>query len=331
MFRHAIGGLTRSRQALDTRTARNNGCLESRPQPGEASQMPEDPRVSGLRPPFRAPQRLGDLDPKPDHGERTYTGSRRLQDYTALVVGGDSGIGRAVAIAFAREGANIIVSYRADHKGAEETARWVGASGRQAVLLPGDLNSEDYRRFLIKRTVEQFGSLEVLVSDAPSIYRCEPAEDKDLSAASIEESIRTGQESVFALSVLAAEKMKPGATVIATTLARSEHSPSLQRAYAAYRGGVLSLTVSLALELAGLGVRVNAVEPGPVWAPRILATLTDRQLANFGASTLLGRPAQPVELAPAYVFLASREASFITGAVLPVTGGQLEPIAANAP
>ena len=125
--------------------------------------------------------------------------------------------------------------------------------------------------------------------------------------------------------------MKPGGAVIATTLPRCEHSPSLQRAYAAYQGGLATLTVSLARELAGRGVRVNAVEPGPVWAPRMLANLTDRQLANFGASTLLGRPAQPAELAPAYVFLAARQASFVTGAVLPVSGGQLKPVAANAP
>ena len=287
--------------------------------------MLEDPRLSGPRPPFRAPMSLADLDPKPDHGERTYVGCHRLEDYTAIVVGGDSGIGRAVAIAFAREGANVVVGYQAQHEGAEETARWVSKAGRRAVLLPGDLNSEGYRHVLLEQAIRQFGSLDVLVSDAPSIHDRGSAEDVELSAASIEGALRTGQESVFALSLLAADKMRPGASVIATTLARSEHSPSLQRAYAAYRGGIASLTVSLALELAGRGVRVNAVEPGPVWAPRVLANLTDRQLENFGANTLLGRPAQPAELAPAYVFLASRQATFITGAVLPVTGGQLEP------
>jgi NAD(P)-dependent dehydrogenase (short-subunit alcohol dehydrogenase family) len=293
--------------------------------------MLEDPRLGGLRPPFPAPRAPGDLEPKPDHGERTYVGSSRLKDRTAIVVGGDSGIGRAVAIAFAREGANVLVGYRSDHKGAGETARWVIEGGRRAALFPGDLTREDYRHSLVDQAIKLFGSLDVLVSDAPSIDDLGSAEDDDRSATSIEEAIRTDQESVFALSLLAADKMKPGAAVIATTLARSEHSPALQRAYAAYRGGIATLTASLALKLAARGVRVNAVEPGPVWAPRMLAALTDRQLANFGAGTLFGRPAQPAELAPVYVFLASREASFITGAVLPVTGGQLEPMAANAP
>jgi hypothetical protein len=288
--------------------------------------MLEDPRFSGLRPPFRTPMSPGDPDPKPDHGESTYVGSNRLQDYTALLIGGDSGIGRAVAIAFAREGANVVIGYRADHEGARETARWVSHAGRRAVLCPGDLNSEDYRQALIEQAHGQFGSLDVLVSDAPSI-----GDRDDLSAVEIEEVIRTGQESLFALASIAGESMKPGSAIISTTLARSEHSPSLQRAYAAYRGGVASLTVSLAIKLADRGVRVNAVEPGPVWAPRMLATLTDGQLANFGASTLLGRPAQPAEMAPAYVFLASQAASFMTGSVLSITGGQFEPVPANAP
>jgi hypothetical protein len=236
-----------------------------------------------------------------------------------------------VAIAFAREGANVLVSYQSDHRGAEATARWVDEAGRQAVLLPGDLNSEEYRHRLVEQALKQFGSLDILASDAPSIYDRASGDGDRLSATSIEAAIRTGQESVFALSLLAADKMLPGGAIVATTLAQSEHSPSLQRAYASYRGGIASLTVSVARQLASRGIRVNAIEPGPVWAPRALAMLTDQQVAHFGVDTLLGRPAQPAELAAAYVFLASRAASFITGSVLPVTAGQLEPVAANAP
>ena len=293
--------------------------------------MLEDPRSIGRRPPFRVPASPGDLSPKPDHGEHSYVGSNRLPDRVAIVIGGESGIGRAVSIALAREGANVVIGYRADAEGAQETARWVRAAGRKARLVSGDLNSEDYRRAVVAEAMGQFGSLDILVSDAPSICECGLVGEATFSAASIEESIRTGQESLFALAELAADCMKPGAAIIATTLARSEHAPALQRAYAAYRGGIASLTVSLALRLADRGVRVNAVEPGPVWAPRMIATLTEQQLANFGASTLLGRPAQPAEVAGAYIFLASREASFITASVLPVTGGQLEPVAANTP
>jgi len=285
--------------------------------------MLEDPRFAGPKPPFRVRRPARYLDPKPDHGERTYVGSNRLEGYAAVVVGGDSGIGRAVAIAFAREGANVLIGYRSDHKGAEETARWVSEAGRRAIALPGDLNSEDYRHLLVDQAISQLGSLDILASDAAWIGDVEPHQDDALS---VEEAIRTGQESVFGLSLLAGEKMRPGAAIVATTLAQSEHGPLLQRAYAAYRGGVARLTASMARQLSGRGVRVNAVEPGPVWAPRMLATLTDQQLTNFGAGTLLGRPAQPAEMAPAYVFLASREARFITGAVLPVSGGQLEPV-----
>src|SRR5579859_7240976 len=254
--------------------------------------MMGDPRLGGPRPPFRVPSSPGNLDPKPDHGEHSYVGSSCLDGYNSIVVGGDSGIGRAVAIAFAREGANVLIAYRADNEGAEETARWVRDAGGRALLIAGDVSSESYRRVLVDQAMERFGSIDVIVSDAPSIGDRRFATDDNLSAASIEQAIRTDQEAIFTLTKVASESMRPGAAIIATALARSEYSPALQRAYAAYRGGIANLTGSLAHGLAARGVRVNAVEPGPVWAPRMLAVLTDPQLTHFGANTLLGRPAQ---------------------------------------
>jgi hypothetical protein len=242
----------------------------------------------------------------------------------AIVTGGDSGIGRAVAIAFAREGADVLIAFQTEQAEAEETARWVSQAGRQAVLAGGDLNSELRQTELVARAIAQFGHLDVLVNDAVSGWAHESP--RELSALEVEETIRKSTEAVFGLSRIAASRMKPGGSIITTTAVHSSHPPSQQRAYAAFQGGVAALTASLALELVQRGIRVNAVEPGPVWAPRVLLTLTEEQRRNFGADTMLGRPAQPAELAPAYVFLASIDASFITASVLCVTGGRFEPL-----
>ncbi len=289
--------------------------------------MFEDPRTRGPRPPFPAPgldtaAGKGHLNPKPDHGERSYAGRRRLEACGAIVIGGDSGIGRAVAIAFAREGADVLIAFQTEEAEAAETARWVREAGRRAVLAGGDLNSQRRQTELVEEAIAQFGHLDVLVNDAVAGWAHESPEA--LSALEVEEILRKSTEAVFAFARIAASRMKPGSSIIATTAVHSSHPRSQQRAYAAFQGGVGSLTASLALELAQHGIRVNAVEPGPVWAPRVLMTLSDEQRRNFGAETMLGRPAQPAELAPAYVFLASADASFITGSVLSVTGGRFE-------
>ncbi len=286
--------------------------------------MFEDPRTRGPRPPFAARLDTCDqdhLDPKPDHGERSYTGRGRLEGYAAIICGGDSGIGRAVAIAFAREGADVLIAFQAHEAAAAETARWVREAGRRAVVAGGELNSQPHQSELVEQAIAQFGHLDVLVNDAVAEWAQESPHEQ--SALEIEETLRRTTESVFTFSKVAAERMKPGSSIITTTALHSSRPPSQQRAYAAFQGGVASLTASLANELAQRGIRVNAVEPGPVWAPRVLITLTEEQRCNFGAETMLGRPAQPAELAPAYVFLASADASFITGSVLSVTGGRL--------
>jgi NAD(P)-dependent dehydrogenase (short-subunit alcohol dehydrogenase family) len=288
--------------------------------------MLEDPRTRGPRPPFPALLREASgkahLDPKPDHGERSYTGYRRLRGCAAIVTGGDSGVGRAVAIAFAREGADVLIAFQTEETEAAETAHWVREAGRRAVLVGGDLNSQRHQTELVEQAITHFGRLDILVNDAASAWAHQsPA---GLSVLAVEETVRRSTEAVFTLSRIAASRMKPGGSIITTTAVHSAHPSSQQRAYAAFEGGVASLTASLAGELAPRGIRVNAVEPGPVWAPRVLMTLSAQQRANFGADTMLGRPGQPAELAPAYVFLASGEASFVTGSVLAVTGGWFE-------
>ncbi len=288
--------------------------------------MFQDPRTRGPRPPFAA-SRLdtagrAHLDPKPDHGERSYTGRRRLEGWGAIVAGGDSGIGRAVAIAFAREGADVLIAFQTEEAEASETARWVREAGRRAILAGGDFNNQAHQTELVEQAIAHFGHLDVLVNDAVADWAHESPDE--LSALEIEETLRKSTEAVFTFSKVAASRMKPGTSILATTAVQSSHPSSQQRAYAAFQGGVASLTASLAMELASQGIRVNAVEPGPVWAPRVLVALTDEQWRNFGAETMLGRPAQPAELAPAYVFLASTDASFITGSVLSVTGGRFQ-------
>jgi NAD(P)-dependent dehydrogenase (short-subunit alcohol dehydrogenase family) len=289
--------------------------------------MFEDPRTRGPRPPFAEPGSSGNLDPKPDYGERTYTGRARLRGCGAIVLGGDSGIGRAVAIAFAREGSDVLIAFQTEEKDAEETAEWVRKAGGRAVLAGGHFDSERRQTALVEQAIGEFGHLDVLVNDAVAGWAHLPADG--LSAAQIEESLRQSTEGAFAMAKAAAPRMKPGGSIITTTAVRSSHPVSQQRAHAAFQGGVASLTASLATEFAPLGIRANAVEPGPVWAPRFLRTLTPEQRRNLGADTMLGRPAQPAELAPAYVFLASSEASYMTGAVLSVTGGRFESHSVN--
>jgi NAD(P)-dependent dehydrogenase (short-subunit alcohol dehydrogenase family) len=290
--------------------------------------MPTDPRCAGPRPPFPAPHfatpgRLATLAPSPDHGEKTYRGADRLVGCAAIVTEGDSGIGRAVAIALAREGADVAIACFKEEAEAEETAHWVRRAGRRAILVAGDIRDEEQRERLLDRTLGAFGRMDVLVNHTAFEWAHEPV--GDLPATDIEALLRTSSESVFFLSTATASRMKPGSCIINTTAVQSGHPIAQQRAYAAYHSAVSTFTPGLARQCAAQGIRVNAVAPGPIWTPRLLATLTAEEATKFGADTLVGRPAQPAEVAPVYVFLASNEAMFVTGAVLSVADGTMAP------
>ncbi len=287
--------------------------------------MLKDPRSAGPRPPFpmqqqSPPGETAKLDPAPDHGEQSYRGADRLKGCVALVTGADSGIGRAIAIAFAREGADVAISYLSEHADAKETADWVRKAGRRTVLLAGDLAEERHCAELVEKTVAELGRLDILVNNAG--FQRTHEKLWDFSAEEIERTFRTNIQSMFHLAKAAARHMKPGASIINTASIQADKpSPSLL-AYAATKGAIANFTAGLAQLIAKDGIRVNAVAPGPVWTPLIPSTMPRERASKFGSDSPLGRPAQPAELAPAYVFLASDEATYISGAVLPVTGGK---------
>ena len=285
----------------------------------------KDPRSAGPRPPFPPQKQLppgqtASLDPSPDHGEESYRGTDRLKGCVALITGGDSGIGRAVAIAFAREGADVAISYLCEHADAQATAALVRAAGRRATLLPGDIGNESFCIELVAKTLEQLGRLDILVNNAALQRTHEKL--ADFSAEEIRRTFRTNIEGMIYLSKAAALRMSPGGSIINTTSIQADHPSPQLLAYAATKGAIVNFTAGLAQLLAPDGIRVNAVAPGPVWTPLIPSTMPTDKVSKFGADTPLGRPAQPAELAPAYVFLASNDATYITGAVLPVTGGR---------
>jgi NAD(P)-dependent dehydrogenase (short-subunit alcohol dehydrogenase family) len=287
--------------------------------------MPTDPRSAGPRPPFPEqqqppPGKTAQLKPAPDHGEQNYRGCNRFDGCAVLITGADSGIGRATAIAFAREGADVLVAYLDEHEDAEETARWVREAGRRAVLVPGDIGEEAHCEALVRRTMEAFGRLDVLVNNAAFQRTHEKLDDFTLEE--IETTFRTNIESMFFLAKAAAREMKPGSSIVNTTSIQADHPSPQLLAYATTKGAIANFTGGLAQLLASKGIRVNAVAPGPVWTPLIPSTMPAEKAAKFGADSPFGRPAQPAELAPAYVFLASDAASYISGAILPVTGGK---------
>ncbi len=287
--------------------------------------MPRDPRSAGPRPPFpkqtqSAPGSTQQLEPKADHGEYSYQGSNRLSNCAVLITGGDSGIGRAVAIAFAREGADVLISYLDEHEDAKETAGWVERAGRRAVLVPGDISEESHCEALVDKAMTEFGRLDVLINNAA--YQRTHENVEDFSADEVRHTFATNIESMFFLTKAATPHMSPGSSIINTaSIQADDPSPELL-AYAATKAAITNFTASLAQQLGQQGIRVNAVAPGPVWTPLIPSTMPADKASTFGANTPIGRPAQPAELAPAYVFLASDDATYITGSTLPVTGGR---------
>lgn len=261
-----------------------------------------------------------EMVPKPDYGEETYRGSGKLTGKRALITGGDSGIGKAVALAYAREGADVAISYLDEHEDAEEAKRFVEEAGRRAVLIPGDISDPAHCREVVRRTVEELGGIDILVSNAAFQMNREtleeiPDEEWDFTWA-------TNVDAYFHLVKAALPHMGPGSSIIGSSSVQSDQpSPNLLP-YAATKAAIASITASLAQMLGERGIRANSVAPGPIWTPLIPATLPPDAVESFGEQTPLGRAGQPAELAPAYVLLASDDASYISGARLAVTGGK---------
>ncbi|PPF18743.1 MULTISPECIES: SDR family oxidoreductase [unclassified Rathayibacter] len=261
-----------------------------------------------------------ELTPKADHGETTYRGTGRLSGKVALITGGDSGIGKAVAIAFAREGADVAISYLDEHDDAEDTAKWVREAGREALLLPGDLQDPAHCRAVVTETVERFGHLEVLVSNAA--FQMSRESVTDIPDEEWDRTIATNISAYFHLVKSALPHLKEGASIIATSSVQSDQPSYQLLPYAATKSAILSLTASFAQALGEKGIRANSVAPGPIWTPLIPSTMPEEAVAEFGEQVPLGRPGQPAEVAPAYVLLASDEASYISGSTIAVTGGK---------
>jgi NAD(P)-dependent dehydrogenase (short-subunit alcohol dehydrogenase family) len=285
----------------------------------------DDPKDAGPKPPFKAqqqepPGKTREMQPRPDHGEHSYKGSGKLEGRTALITGADSGIGRAVAIAFAREGADVLISYLDEHEDAKETARWVEKAGRKAVLAAGDVADPAHCRTLVKRAVDEFGHLDILVNNAA--YQMTYEQLDEISDEEWDKTFRTNICSMFYLSKAAARRMKPGSAIVNTSSINAKSPNPTLLAYATTKGAIANFTAGLAQLLAKQGIRVNCVAPGPIWTPLIPSTMTKDSVEKFGKNTPLGRPGQPAELAPAYVLLASNDGSYVTGAMIPVTGGR---------
>ncbi len=287
--------------------------------------MTEDPRTSAPthfpdEPHQKRPGLEADMRTKPDHGEESYVGKGLLTGLAALITGGDSGIGRAVAIAYAREGADVAISFLADEQvDAEETQSWVEKAGRRCLLLPGDIRDPAWCQTLVDKTVAAFGRLDVLVNNAAAQTTNEDL--ADIAVADVEGAFRANVFAPIWLTQAAARHMKPGASIINTTSVQAKVAGKGMIVYAATKGAVASLTIGLSNLLAPQGIRVNCVAPGPVWTPIQPIAKSSEEMEELGRKTPLGRAGQPGEMAGAFVLLAAREGSYISGALVPVTGG----------
>jgi NAD(P)-dependent dehydrogenase (short-subunit alcohol dehydrogenase family) len=257
---------------------------------------------------------------KPDHGEDSYQGNGRLAGKRALVTGGDSGIGRAVVLAFAREGADVAIAYLDEDEDARDTAALVEKAGRRAVLIPGDLSRREHCQEVVDQTVRELGGLDVLVNNAAFQMTHETIEE--ISDEEWQHTFDTNITAMFRLVKAALPHLGEGASIINTSSVNFDQPTPTLLAYASTKGAIANFTAGLAQMLGERGIRVNAVAPGPIWTPLIPSTMPPEQVEKFGQNTPLGRPGQPRELAPVYVLLASDEASYVSGAVVPVTGGK---------
>ena len=288
-----------------------------------------DPRELYPKPPFDEPKQTPPghetaMRTKPDHGEDTYKGSGRLRDKVAVITGADSGIGRAVAIAFAREGADVVIScLPEEEQEAQETARWVKDAGRKSLELPGDIREESWCKELIDRTIQEFGRCDILVNNAA--FQATHPTLEEFSSEEWDRTFRTNIYPMFYLAKAVTSHMKPGGAIINTASVQAYQPSGKLLAYASTKGAIVTFTRALSELLIEKGIRVNAVAPGPVWTPLIPSTMEEQYVSKFGKDSPLTRPAQPAELAPAYVYLASSDSSYVTASVMDLTGGKMLP------
>jgi len=286
-----------------------------------------DPQDQGPKPeypqkPQEPPGSDAEMTPRADHGEESYRGLGRLKDRVALITGGDSGIGRAVAIAFAREGAHVLLSYLPEEEqDAQETRRWVERADRKAVAVPGDIRDERHCAALVDRAFDEFGTLDLLVNNAAFQRTHERIED--FSTEEFDATFKTNVYAMFWLCRAALPRMKAGSAIINTASIQAfDPSPTLL-AYAPTKAAIVNFTKALSQIAMKQGVRVNAVAPGPVWTPLVASTMPEKSVKKFGGDTQFERAAQPVEIAPLFVFLASNESRYVTGEVYGATGGKM--------
>jgi NAD(P)-dependent dehydrogenase (short-subunit alcohol dehydrogenase family) len=276
----------------------------------QESQPPQQQEVPGT---------TGAMDPKPDHGEDSYRGSGKLEGKATVVTGADSGIGKAVAIAFAREGADVLISYLNEDEDAQDTARLVEEAGRKAVLVSGDLQDPAHCRAVIDRAVEEFGRVDVLVSNAAFQMNRESLEE--IPDEEWDRTINTNLSAMFHLVKRAVPHMPAGGSIIGSSSVNSDNPKPTLLPYDVTKAGVANFMAGLAQMLGPKGIRANSVAPGPIWTPLIPATMSPEQVESFGEQAPLGRAGQPAELAPVYVLLASDDGSYVSGARVAVTGG----------
>ncbi|WP_432842524.1 SDR family oxidoreductase [Dactylosporangium sp. CA-092794] len=268
----------------------------------------------------RPPGTIAAMAHKPDHGETSYRGCGRLAGKAAVITGADSGIGRAVAIAFAREGADVLIAYLDEHEDARDTAKHVEAAGRRAVLVPGDLADRATCEAIAATAAAEFGRIDILVNNAA--FQMTHATVEEITDEEWTRTFEINIHAMFRLIKAALPQLGDGASIINTSSVNYDQPKPTLLPYATTKGAIANFTAGLAQLLGDRGIRVNAVAPGPIWTPLIPSTMPPDQVAEFGKNTPLGRPGQPAELAPVYVLLASDEASYISGAVVPVTGGK---------
>lgn len=269
----------------------------------------------------RQPGVEAEMANKPQEEKSSHRGSGKLRDKTAIITGGDSGIGRAVAIAFAKEGADVAIVYLDEHNDAEETRRQVEAKGRRAILIAGDVGNESFCRRAVQRTLDEFTKVDILVNNAAEQHDQE--DFTKITAEQIERTFRTNIFSMFYLTRAVLPHLREGSTIVNTTSVTAYRGSEHLIDYASTKGAIVGFTRSLAKNLAKMKIRVNAVAPGPIWTPLIPATFPEDKLSRFGKDTPLGRAGQPEEVAPCYVFLASDDSSYMTGQVLHPNGGEI--------